>query len=361
MRDRYVAVLGGGQDSLGILTRIKRMGLKTIVFDGNKRAPARKYLADHFVGISCYDPWHVLHYLKLQTAVTFDAVLCAGTDCPDVMAIVAKERGLVGPKARTAEISMNKLLQDQIFKEAGINTSRRISNPQQYPVAPYNVVVKPVSNRGARGVMQVVEGERLQPAIDYALGFSKQAIVEQWMEGIQLSSESLVQDGKILWTAFSERNYDKLDEFYPYVIENGGDMPPDIAAYPVWDWEEIAEAQLQKCVAAMGLKHGTLKGDLVWDGYKIWVVEVACRLSGGQFCSAQIPNVWGIDFVGMATRIALGEHIYEGEIRPYLRRHMSQRFDFPVKPTCHPERGKSYIGFGADRKQAQKNARRRMI
>ncbi len=59
---KTVAVLGGGKDSLGILRRIKEMGLRTIVFDGDKEAPARKYLADHFVNISCYDTWHIIHY-----------------------------------------------------------------------------------------------------------------------------------------------------------------------------------------------------------------------------------------------------------------------------------------------------------
>jgi phosphoribosylaminoimidazole carboxylase (NCAIR synthetase) len=112
---KTIAVLGGGQDSLGILRRIKEMGLRTIVFDGDKEAPARGYLADDFVGISCYDSWHICRYLALQTAHTFDGVLGGGTDTPDIIADMLHLRGMRGLTKRTAEISKNKWVQKYIF------------------------------------------------------------------------------------------------------------------------------------------------------------------------------------------------------------------------------------------------------
>jgi hypothetical protein len=154
------------------------------------------------------------------------------------------------------------------------------------------------------------------------------------------------------WCSYSQRNYGRLEETHPYVIEDGGDMPPHIMAYFENDYQQKAEDQLQKCVDSMGLRSGTLKGDLVWDGYRIWVIEVACRLSGGSFCSNQIPDVWGVDFVGSAVKLALGETIYPGEIRPYLRRFMCQRFVVPTGTTCHPERGPGFIRYGQTRQQA---------
>ena len=181
-------------------------------------------------------------------------------------------------------------------------------------------------------------------------------IVEDWIDGVQLSSESLVQDGKIIYTAFSERNYSRLEETHPFVIEDGGDMPPDIDLVHENSYIEKARTELQKCITAMGLRTGTLKGDLVWDGNNIWIIEVACRLSGGSFCSDQIPEVWLVDFVGMATRLALGERVYNGEIKPYLRKHMSQRFVIPEEVTCHPERGPGAIRYGSARAIAQYRA-----
>ena len=354
---KTVAVLGGGKDSLGILRRIKEMGMRTIVFDSDKDAPAREYLADQFVGISCYDSLHILHYLALQTAVTFDAVIGGGTDTPDVVSDMLFARGMQGIKKRTAEISKNKWMQKKIFLEAGIRVPAWIAgNGYRLGARPWKtLVVKPVSSRGARGVTQVSEGDSWITAVEYAAQFDPRGhtIIEEWIDGVQLSSESLVQDGRIIYTAYSQRNYARLHETYPYVIEDGGDMPPFIPLYYENDHEQKAQVQLQKCIDAMGLRSGTLKGDLVWDGSNMWVIEVACRLSGGDFCSKQIPQVWGVDFVGYAVRLALREHIYPGEISPYFRRYMSQRFVIPEGTTCHPERGPGFIRYGKTRQQAR--------
>ena len=356
---RTVAVLGGGKDSLGILRRIKEMGLSTLVFDYDENAPARRHLADHFVKASCYDVWEVLRYFKLQTVWQPSAVLCAGTDCPNVMAILNKHFSLAGPKPRTAEISMNKWLQKKLFSTAGVRLPAwRAGDQARGFTSEVDCVVKPVSSRGARGVTQVRNGESFGDAVHNAAVHDPQGftIIEDWINGVQLSSESLVQDGEIIYTAFSERNYAKLDETYPYVIENGGDMPPFISSIFENNYQLKAEIELQKCVDTMGLKTGTLKGDLVWDGHGIWVIEVACRLSGGEFCSVQIPGVWGIDFLGFAIRLALGEHIYGGEIRPYFHRYMSQRFVIPKGATSHPERGPGFVRFGQTRIEAQHRA-----
>lgn len=358
--NKTVAVLGGGKDSLGILRRIKEMGLHTLVFDGDKEAPARKYLADHFVNISCYDPWHICDYLGRHPETQFKAVVGGGTDTPDVIASVLHARGMPGLKARTAEISKNKWMQKKLFRDAGIKIPDWLAGERWGKGSPTKkaIVVKPVSNRGSRGITRVLPGSKLEDAVAYAAQFDPRGhtIIEDWIDGIQLSSESLVQDGKIIYTAFSERNYSRLDETYPYVIEDGGDMPPFVSSIFENNYQLKAETELQKCIDEMGLRSGTLKGDLVWDGYNIWVIEVACRLSGGEFCSVQIPGVWGIDFLGFAIRLALGEHIYRGEIRPYLQRCMSQRFVIPEGTTSHPERGPGFVCFGQTRTEAQHRA-----
>jgi biotin carboxylase len=251
-------------------------------------------------------------------------------------------------------------MQKKLFSKAGINLPLWTAGKDQIKHKRYkeDLVVKPVQNRGSRGIMRVKAGENVGPAINYALSHDPydQCIVEEWIEGVQLSSESLVQDGKIIYTAFSERNYAGLDETYPYVIENGGDMPPSILLVYENDYQQKAEDQLQKCVDTMGLKSGTIKGDLVWDGRDIWVIEVACRLSGGSFCSKQIPGVWGVDFIGYAVRLALGERIYPGEINPYFRRYMSQRFVISSDTKSHPERGPGFIAFGQTREEAKRRA-----
>jgi biotin carboxylase len=358
---RKILVLGGGIDSLEILRRLKEMGLHTTVFDKNPDAPAKQHLTDVCVNLSCYDAWPILSWL-VEQGENYAGVLCAGVDAPTVMAVLSHSPYVkVGrPKLRVAELSQSKWAQKVLFIKAGIRVPAWPAPGEK--IAANIRIVKPVSQRGSRGIMRVLPGEPLAPALTYAREADPkgQVLVEDWVDGVQLSSESIVQEGKILFTAFSQRNYSRLAETHPYVIEDGGDMPPMIEHIYENDYARKAKHVLQACVHALGMGFGTLKGDLVWDGQDIWVIEVAVRLSGGNFCSVQIPKVWGVDFVGCAAKIAMGEYIYKGEIRPYLRNYMSQRFIIPLGITSHPERGKGFIGFGGSREQATRRVSRQI-
>ena len=363
---RSIVLLGGGIDSLGIIARAREMGLRTIVVDHDPSGPGLAR-ADVPLVASCYDPDETLEMLYHERP---DALLCAGTDAPHVMAAVAQAYGLVGPTQQTAELSRDKLGQALCLKAHGITTPRLAKIGEALALAPGQwAVIKPIDSRGGRGVLRFggdLKGERLDlaPLIQESCALSPtgRAISQEWVDGVQLSTESLIQGGRILWTSFAERNYDRLEEFAPHVIEDGSDMPPAIPSYYENDYEEKTNRSLQACVEAIGLENGTLKGDVVWTGSEAVIIEVATRLSGGSFCSQMTPMCWGVDFVGMAIRIALGETIYPGEIRPYLRGHVCQRFYFPPGKmiTCHPDRGPSVITRGKTREEARERARKEL-
>ena len=58
-----------------------------------------------------------------------------------------------------------------------------------------------------------------------AWGDSGRVIVEEFIHGLQLSTESFLLNGKCFTAAFCERNYSRIDEFRPYIIEDGGTIP----------------------------------------------------------------------------------------------------------------------------------------
>ena len=359
-------LLGGGVDSVSIVGRAAEMGIETVLVD---RVIPRNYTG-YWVKASCYHEIETLaglaRWVEQYNSIP-SAVLCAGTDAPDVMAAVAREYGLPGPSVETAFISKNKLRQLEALRQAGVRVpeTRIATNAGTFTRAETfnrgNILIKPSTSRGARGVQLYGDGDPVPPgAIELAASFGAPALVQEWIDGQQLSSESLVQDGEILWTAFADRNYSRLEEFKPHVIEDGCDMPSDIPCFFEKNWQEMADEQLQRCVMALGLRSGVLKGDLVWDGDRIWVIEVACRLSGGRMCSDITPEVWGVDFVGLAIRLALGDRIWPGEVRPYVRRYACQRFSFPIAPQSHPERGPSIIAYGKTREDAQEAALQRL-
>ena len=150
-------------------------------------------------------------------------------------------------------------------------------------------------------------------------------MVERWLDGTQLSTESIIQDGRVLFTAVGLRNYTRLDEFAPYVVEDGFDEP-------IGDDETnvIIRAVVERACRALDWYQsgaGTVKGDLVIHDGKVYVIELAARLSGGFFASHGHPLTYGVDFVGAAIKAALGYTLEEP--KPYARGFVSQRYVFP--------------------------------
>ncbi|GKT37978.1 phosphoribosylglycinamide synthetase [Aduncisulcus paluster] len=56
---------------------------------------------------------------------------------------------------------------------------------------------------------------------------------------------------------------------------------------------------------------------------------MAARLSGGYFCSHEIPWNTGVDFTGTAIRLALGERPAPEAMTPSFQKGVAQRYLFP--------------------------------
>ncbi|HEY1962684.1 MAG TPA: hypothetical protein VGG69_09710, partial [Rhizomicrobium sp.] len=52
-------------------------------------------------------------------------------------------------------------------------------------------------------------------------------------------------------------------------------------------------------------------------------------LSGGFFCTREIPLNTGVDFIGAAIRVALGEPVVPEELEPKKQTPVIQRYAFP--------------------------------
>ena len=87
--------------------------------------------------------------------------------------------------------------------------------------------MKPVDNRGARGVVILRDGVDVNWAYSLALSQSptNKLILEKYLTGPQVSTESIVVNGQATTIGFSDRNYEFLEKYSPFVIENGGQLP----------------------------------------------------------------------------------------------------------------------------------------
>jgi biotin carboxylase len=67
----------------------------------------------------------------------------------------------------------------------------------------------------------------------------------------------------------------------------------------------------------------------VWTDRGPYVIEIAARLSGGWMSTDQIPLGTGVDLIGCAIRMALGDHVPAEDVRPRWHRGVAIRYFFP--------------------------------
>jgi biotin carboxylase len=331
---KTILIVSGGVEAADAARRAKDMGLRVVVSDIDPQAPGFAY-ADSCLIADVYGPHEtasaaVRYHNKIHK---IDGVICVAADAPVTAATVAQRLGLPGISVATAELACDKLAMKQRFAEMGVPVPwfAPVETPQALQRIAVergsNLVIKPVDSRGSRGVQRIAHVADLTKAFLLARSHSptERVMVEEYLDGPQISTESVVIGGRCFTPGFSDRNYEYLDRYAQFFIENGGDLPSHLPA--------ATQAKVKDVVAraarALGVTDGTVKGDLVVHKGEAYVIELAARLSGGFFCTREIPLNTGVDFVGAAIKVALGESVAADELEPKQFVPVIQRYAFP--------------------------------
>lgn len=327
-------VISGGTEAVPTIRRAREMGLKVVVSDLAPDAPGFEF-AHHTRLVSTYDWRQTLESAKAYAKRhgPIDGVICAAADVPVTAAAIAEAFHLAGPSMETACLTADKLAMKERLGSAGVaipwfsqvrdpEDLRTLSQKRGLPL-----VLKPVDSRGARGVLKLSSGIDLDWAYHHSKAFSpsSRVMVEEFLEGPQFSTESLFQQGHAVTPGFTDRNYSRLDQFEPFMVEDGGQMP---TALGQGDRDAVTET-LEQAAGVLGIETGVAKGDMVLTPDGPRVIEIASRLSGGWFSSHQIPLATGVDFLGAAIRVALGESVSPEDLIPRYNKGSAIRYFFP--------------------------------
>jgi len=331
-KEKSLLIIGGGVEALCGVDVAREMGLRVVVLDGNPEAPA-KSPADDFILASVYDPEEALTQTLVYTQHhSLHGVIALACDATLTVSRIAGALGLSGPSLETATLATQKHLMKERFQACGVPTPwfaeihsieqlREIVESSNTPL-----VLKPVDSRGARGVVRISEGIDLAWALQYSQSYStcQKVLLEEWLEGPQVSTESLMWQGRSYLCGAGDRNYSLLPKTFPFVIEDGGESPSQFS--PERDTE--FNAIMQQAADAIGLRNGTIKGDLVITTQGIKLIEVAVRLSGGYYCTHTIPLVYGTNLLKLAIQVALCDEPDVHSISLHANQYQSNRFLF---------------------------------
>ncbi len=331
---KTILIVSGGVEAAYAAKRAKELGYYVVVSDRDPEAPGFAF-ADSCLIADVYG-----HDETAAAAERFhrkirkiDGVICVAADAPMTVAAVLKRLNLPGLSMETALLASDKLAMKECFEREGVPVPefQAVATPQALSRLAIehgsNLVIKPVDSRGSRGVQRVEHVKDLAQAFQLAASYSPtgRVMAERYLDGPQVSTESIVINGECFTPGFSDRNYEFLDQFAPFFIENGGDLPSHLPE----ETQAKVKAVVARAAKALGVINGTVKGDIVVHEGEPYVIELAARLSGGFFCTREIPLNTGVDFIGAAMKVALGEPVTADELLPKSTTPVIQRYAFP--------------------------------
>lgn len=328
---KNLLILGAGIESIEGYLRAKKFKCKIIAVDKNPEAPGLKY-ADLFVKSSIHNYSEILKNLKKQK-YKIHGIISFG-DVSYVATKLCKYFKINSIPLKSAKITSDKLLFKKEMKNyfnipyfKKINNLNQIKNLINKKKNDY--IIKPVDNSGARGVIFLSKNTDLNWAYKYCMEYSKKnyLIAEKFISGPQLSTEGIIYNGEYIHLCTLDRNYEMISKYKPFIIENGGSTPSKVGN----KYHKSIVETLSKISKKLGLKYATLKGDLVINKNKIFVIEVATRLSGGWLSSITIPNSSGVNIVDYVIKNSLNISIDKIKLFPKFEKNIIQRYLFPKK------------------------------
>ena len=304
--NKTILIIGAGLLQVPAIEIANELGITTIVTDYNKNAPGMK-IANYPIVISIRDIDGTVRIMReFNKKVKIDGVITVGTDASMTVAAVANALNLPGIEFENAEAASNKLKMRERFAKHNVPIPKfykcwsLIDLKEIVKLLPYPLVIKPVDNMGARGVMKIENESMIEPAYYNAKKSSPsgELIVEEYMEGPELSIDAIIYNNNISINGIADRIINRE----PYFIEIGHIMPTNLPKKKIDNAVEV----FIKGIKALGINHGAAKGDIkiTKDGAKI--VEIAARLSGGFMSAYTYPYSSGVNLIRNAIDIALG-------------------------------------------------------
>lgn len=314
---KKIMILGASVLQLPAILKAKEMGLEVIVVDMDNNAIGFNY-ADICLKFSTIDIPKVIVAAKYYA---IDAIFTMASDMPmRTVAAVVKELNLAGINEENALKATDKGLMRECLKEQNVpvplffKTSRYFDYLNIIEYLPSKFIVKPADNSGSRGIFLVGDKNNKQN-VDYAFNYSKsysrsgEVIVEEFMEGPEVSVETLSIDGKVIVIAIT----DKITTGPPNFVELGHSQPSQLSHEIQKQIKDVAI----RAVKAMGIINGPSHTEIIVTNKGPKIVELGARLGGDNITSHLTPLSTGIDLVKCCIKIALGE-------KPYIEKKINR-------------------------------------
>lgn len=304
---KKLAIIGASYLQRPLVEKAREMGLFTICFAWAEGAVC-KDVADKFYPISIVEKEEILRICREEQ---IDGICTVASDvAAPTVAYVANQMGLPGNDYAAAVRANNKYLMRQAFASASVpcpqfrcvtdtsaETLEQLRSSLELPL-----IVKPSDRSGSLGVTKVELWEDLAPAIEAAIGFSfhKEAMVEEFIEGREISVEFISYAGK----HYPLQITDKVTTEAPHFVELEHHQPSSLSPEMFAEIYSITDRALTALGLTDGASHAEYK---ITPSGRIAVMEIGGRM-GGDFIGSDLVRLsTGYDFLRGVVEVAMGD------------------------------------------------------
>lgn len=301
--NKKLAVIGASYLQLPLVLKAKDMGLEVHCFAWAEGAVCKEP-ADYFYPISITEKDEIL---KVCQRVGINGICTIASDvAAPTVAYIANAMGLVGNEYEAAVRANNKYLMRNAFSSAGIPCPKykMVTSVSEIHGIDWTfpLIVKPSDRSGSLGVSKINTLEELSTAVNSAISvsFKKQAMVEEFIEGREISVEFISYKG----IHYPLQITDKVTTESPHFVELEHHQPSTLSEEMFSKIYNITRDALNALGITNGASHSEYK--ITAEG-RIAIMETGARM-GGDFIGSDLVRLsTGYDFVKGVIDVALGE------------------------------------------------------
>lgn len=301
--NKKIAIIGASYLQMPLVLESKCLGLETHCFAWEEGAVCKPFV-DYFYSVSTIDKEQILNLCK---KINIDGIVSIASDVAvPTVNYVASNLKLIGNSDSDSEASTNKYYMRERFKQNAVSSPQFLRINKEFSFTnegslKYPLIVKPVDRSGSRGVQKATTFCELSSAIDRARkeSFTDECIVEEYIEGVEVSVESISWEGKHFVLAIT----DKETTGEPYFVEIAHHQPSMLNM----DIQERIKLETFRALNALNIKYGASHSEfMITSTGSIYVIEVGARMGGDFIGSDLVFLSTGYNFIKAVIDVSIG-------------------------------------------------------
>lgn len=308
MNKKVLLVLAATIYQIYVIKTAKRLGYKVITVDNVPTNPGHA-LADVSYNVDTTKRDEVLEIARKEDIL---GIIAACTDVAlPTAAYVAAKMNLAGSPERSVDIACDKIAFRRWLNEQGLPAPQAFTVNCDY--APdkdiFNEhwwIIKPDRSSGSKGIFIIRSEKEYYDRIQQTLSFSPTltGILEQFIEGTQITCEGVIAGGKIKKAWILDRQTAQP----PYVVTVGHHVPSRLPT----DVQKEFIIALEDVWRRLGITDAIFDCDAIIAGRSFYIIELSPRV-GGNSISTLLLEAANFDIVEYAIRQACGEALGDYE------------------------------------------------